>query len=178
MFIRYWDREFPKPDILYHSLARANFFKLSLLIFDQFWSCGTVIGLGSQISGQTTCRITPGELMQTMWQDLRYGARMLVRNPGFTLIAVITLALGIGANTTIFSFINGLVLRPIPGVREPKRLVAVYTSDYSSGPYGTSSYLDYVDFRDQAEAFSGLAAYAERMLILTGGDEAERLRGV
>jgi predicted permease len=117
--------------------------------------------------------------MQTMWQDLRYSARMLVMNPGFTLIAVITLALGIGANTTIFSFLNGLVLRPIPGVREPERLVAVYTSDSSSGPYGVSSYPDYVDFRDEADAFSGLAAYMSAgMLILTGGDEAERLRSV
>jgi hypothetical protein len=89
--------------------------------------------------------------MQTVWQYLHYGARMLLKNPGFTLIAVITLAVGIGANTTIFSFLNGLVLRPIPGVKEPEGLVAVYTSDYSSGPYGTSSYLDYVDFRDQAE---------------------------
>src|SRR5262245_52678608 len=116
--------------------------------------------------------------MHTLLQDLRYGARMLINNPALTLIAGITLALGIGANTTIFSFLNGLVLRPIPGVKEPERLVAVHTSDYSSGPYGSSSYLDYVDFRDQAEAFSGLAAYAERMIILTGGDEAERLRGV
>ncbi len=115
--------------------------------------------------------------MQTLWQDLRYGARMLLKKPGFALIAVITLALGIGANTTIFSFVNGLVLRPISGVKEPERLVAVYTSDYSSGPYGGSSYPDYVDFRDQATGFSGLAAYDETVLILTGGDEAERLSG-
>jgi len=115
--------------------------------------------------------------MNTLWQDLRYGARMLLKKPGFTSIAVITLALGIGANTTIFSFINGLALRPIAGVKEPERLVGVYTSDYSSGLYGSSSYPDYVDFRDQAEGFSGLAAYDGATLTLTGGDEAERLRG-
>src|SRR5262245_47602382 len=80
--------------------------------------------------------------MHTLLQDLRYGARMLINNPALTLIGGITLALGIGANSTIFSYINGLVLRPIPGVKEPERLVAVYTSDYGSGIYGRSSYPD------------------------------------
>src|SRR5262245_522877 len=116
--------------------------------------------------------------MHTLLQDLRYGARMLINNPALTLIAGITLALGIGANSTIFSFINGLVLRPIPGVKEPERLVAVYTSDYSSGIYGRSSYLDYTDFRDQADGFSDLAAYRNTTLTLTGNDDAERINGV
>jgi predicted permease len=115
--------------------------------------------------------------MSTLWQDLRYGLRMMWKSPGFTLVAVLALALGIGANSTIFSFINGLLLRPIVGVRAPERLVAVYTSDYSSGLYGGSSYPDYVDFRNQADAFDGLAAYDETMLIMAGGDETERLRG-
>ncbi len=115
--------------------------------------------------------------MSTFWQDLRYGARMLVKAPSYSLIAIITLALGIGANTTIFSFVNGIALRPIVGVKDPERLVGVYTSDYSSGIYGSSSYPDYADFRDQAESFSGLAAYDDTVLTLTGVDEAERLRG-
>ena len=115
--------------------------------------------------------------MNTLWQDLRYGLRMLIKSPGFTLVAVVALALGIGANSTIFSFINGLLLRPIAGVSAPERLVAVYTSDYSSGPYGGSSYLDYVDFRDQADAFAGLAAYEETVMNVAGDDAAERLGG-
>jgi len=115
--------------------------------------------------------------MNTLWQDVRYGLRMIAKSPGFTLLAVLALALGICANTTIFSFINGLILRPLAGVKEPERLVAVYTSDYSSGPYGGSSYPDYLDFRNQADAFAGLAAYQETVLNLTGSAEAERLRG-
>jgi predicted permease len=115
--------------------------------------------------------------MSTLWQDLRYGVRMITKSPGFTLLAVMALALGICANTTIFSFVNGLVLRPLIGVKEPERLVAVYTSDFSSGLYGGSSYPDYLDFRNQADAFEGLAAYEETVLNLTGGAEAERIRG-
>ena len=115
--------------------------------------------------------------MGTLWQDLRYGARMLWKSPGFTAVAVVVLALGIGANTTIFSMINGLLLRPLTGVESPERLVAVYTSDFSSGLYGSSSYPDYVSFRDEAKAFESLAAYEGDVASLTGGDEPERLRG-
>ncbi len=115
--------------------------------------------------------------MSTLWQDVRYGLRMIAHNPGFTLVAVLALAIGIGANATIFSFINGVALRPIAGVSAPAQLVAVYTSDYSSGLYGGSSYPDYVDFRDQSDAFAGLAAYEETVLNLSGPDAAERVRG-
>src|SRR5262245_11278566 len=137
------------------------------------------LALGGPEQVKERCRDARGtRWLEDMLQDLRYGARMLLNKPGFTLISVITLALGIGANATIFSFINGLALRPIVGVKEPERLVAVYTSDYSSGQlYSDSSYPDYVDFRDQADVFSGLAAYSETTLTLTGADEAERLRG-
>jgi predicted permease len=113
----------------------------------------------------------------TILQDIRYGFRMIAKAPAFTVLAILALALGICANTTIFSFINGLVLRPLTGVRDAERLVAVYTSDYSSGLYGSSSYPDYIDFRDQAAAFEGLAAYDQTVLNATGETDAERLRG-
>ncbi|HKP82094.1 MAG TPA: ABC transporter permease [Pyrinomonadaceae bacterium] len=113
----------------------------------------------------------------TILQDIRYGLRMIAKAPGFTLLATLALALGICANTTIFSFINGLILRPLTGVKEPDRLVAVFTSDYSSGLYGGSSYPDYVDLRDQADVFAGLAAFDQTTLNASGENEAERLRG-
>src|SRR5215217_3884466 len=113
----------------------------------------------------------------TIVQDLRYGLRMIAKAPGFTLLAMLALALGICANTTIFSLINGLLLRPLTGVKDPDRLVAVYTADYSSGLYGGSSYPDYIDFRNQADAFENLAAHTQTVMNATGETDTERLRG-
>lgn len=113
--------------------------------------------------------------MRSLIRDVRYGLRTLARTPGFTAAAVLTLALGIGANTAIFSFIHAVLLRDLP-VEEPGRVVAVYTSDYSSGIYGTSSYPDYADLRQQADSFSGLAAYADFLAVdLKAGDTVERI---
>lgn len=115
--------------------------------------------------------------MDTMLRDLRYALRTLLKSPGFTVVAVVTLALGIGGTTAIFSVVNTVLLRPLPGVVEPDRLVAVYTSDYSSGVYGTSSHPDFRDYREQVTAFSGLAAFtgfaAEMNLSASG--EPERI---
>src|SRR5262244_324150 len=98
-----------------------------------------------------------GGAMRTLWQDLRYGARTLRKNPSFTLIAVITLALGIGANTVIFNFINAAVLKPMP-VREPGRLVAVYPTT-KEGELSAFSWPDYVDYRDRNEVFAALVGF-------------------
>ncbi|HEV2836576.1 MAG TPA: ABC transporter permease [Pyrinomonadaceae bacterium] len=115
--------------------------------------------------------------MDNLIKDIRYGVRMIAKAPGFTLLATLALALGVCANTTIFSLINGFVLRPLTGVKDPERLVAVYTSDYSSGLYGSSSYPDYVDFLNQSDVFEDLAAYDQTVLNATGETDAERLRG-
>ncbi len=92
--------------------------------------------------------------MASMLTDLRFGARLLFRAPGFTLVAVASLALGIGANAAIFGAINGLLLKPVAAVA-PDRLVAIFTSDFSGPTYGASSYADAVDFARGTPALAG-----------------------
>jgi putative ABC transport system permease protein len=107
-------------------------------------------------------------LMQTLWQDLRYGARMLLKKPGFTLIAVLTLALGIGANTAIFSVVNAVLLRPLP-YAEPERLVALWESDTQRPESRNSiSYPNFFDWRAQSKSFERMASYYTKDMSLTG----------
>ncbi len=103
-------------------------------------------------------------MIENMLKDLRYGMRTLLKNPGFTTVAVLSLALGIGVNTTIFSLVNAVLLRPLP-VHDPASLVDVYTGD-SDYPYVPSSYPDFRDFRDQSTVFDGLVAYQVSFLNL------------
>src|SRR5690242_11531217 len=114
--------------------------------------------------------------MQTLWQDLRYGARMLMKQPGFTLIAVLTLALGIGANTAIFSYANALLWRPLGGISEPERLVMLGRTMNGQG-FDTFSWPNYADLRAQNTRLAGLAAYYSTALHLSTGNDAERVRG-
>ncbi|HZF37447.1 MAG TPA: ABC transporter permease [Blastocatellia bacterium] len=116
--------------------------------------------------------------LEDLWQDLRYGARMLVKNPGFTLVAVITLALGIGANTAIFSVVNGVLLRPLP-YKDPQRLVMVFAprrldqeSLISSGGFTV--------LRGQNQVFEQVAAFLPMLdsSSITGDGDPEFLGGV
>src|SRR5262245_34775506 len=110
--------------------------------------------------------------VETAFQDLRYGLRMLRRNPGFTFVAVLTLALGIGANSAIFSVVNAVLLQSLP-YRDPDNLwqLSIYRGavigDFAVGP-------EYLEWRDQAKAFEQIAAYRFDTADLTGSGEPER----
>src|SRR5262245_53319153 len=91
------------------------------------------------------------KMIADLWQDLRYGARMLLRQPVFTLIAVLTLGLGIGANTAIFSLVNAVLLRPLP-FAEPERLVWTW-GEFSGGNRASTSSPDFLDYRAQSRSF-------------------------
>jgi len=106
--------------------------------------------------------------MGTLLQDARYGLRVLARSPGFTAVVAITLALGIGANSTIFSWINSTLIDPVPGVADTSKLVSVMRGDRSEHPTPPFSYPDYVDLRARTQSLSGLIAYHWDSVSLTG----------
>jgi putative ABC transport system permease protein len=115
--------------------------------------------------------------MNTMWQDLRYGARMLAKKPGFALIAVLTLALGIGANTAIFSVANAALLKPLP-YPQSERLVFIYEQRIAQGRLqGLIAPANYFAWEEQNRSFARMAAYTEALFNLTGDGEPERVWG-
>ena len=90
--------------------------------------------------------------------ELRQALRVFRRSPGFVSAVVVTLAVGIGGSTAIFSLINGLLLRPLPGIETPSRIGAVRTSEYGGG-FGVSAYMDFLDFAERSRSFESLTAY-------------------
>lgn len=116
-----------------------------------------------------------GAAVDTLARDVRQSVRSLRRAPLFTAVAVLTLALGLGANTAIFSVIDAMLLRPLPGVREPDRLVA-FERVQPTDVFDNFGYPDYLDYRDRARTLSGVAAYTGSILNF-GTGTAERIRG-
>ncbi|HEX9759932.1 MAG TPA: ABC transporter permease, partial [Candidatus Acidoferrales bacterium] len=117
--------------------------------------------------------------METFWQDVRFAARALLKNPAFAAVAILTLALGIGANTAIFSVVNGVLLRPLP-YPDPGRLTMVWMDNPRMNVHDDiTSYPNYQDWRDRNRSFEQMAAYTGygAAFNLTGFDEPERLRG-
>ncbi|HEX2254789.1 MAG TPA: ABC transporter permease [Thermoanaerobaculia bacterium] len=116
--------------------------------------------------------------MERLLQDLRYSLYRLAKNPGFTLVALLTLALGIGANSAIFSVVDGVLLRPLP-FDEPDRLLGVFTINRPDGSPTASSAPDFTDVRDQVGAFESAAAYRfDSRITLTGSGDPEQLAGL
>jgi putative ABC transport system permease protein len=118
--------------------------------------------------------------METLYQDLKYGIRVLGKNPGFTIVAILALALGIGANSAIFTVVNAVVLRPL-SFEDPERLVTVWeTSPRSSADSNNPievSIGDYLDFREQNQVFDGIGAFYHNNFTISGTEEPEQVQG-
>jgi putative ABC transport system permease protein len=115
--------------------------------------------------------------MQTLWQDLRYGARMLLKNPGFTAIAIITLALGIGANAAIFSVVNTVLLRPLP-FKDPDRLMWIRETWLPKFPEFSVSPGNFLDWKKQNTVFERLVAFNGLSFNMVGMGDPEQIRGM
>jgi predicted permease len=115
-----------------------------------------------------------GRWLEALWQDTRYGARMLLKHPGFSLVAILTLALGIGANTAIFSIVNGVLLRPLP-YPEPERLDTVFQQNSSMNRFGISV-ADFQGIEREYAKIGSVAAFTHRAVTLTGGERPEQIK--
>lgn len=135
----------------------------------QFGNSGYIKDLSWDVRG--------GGIIEKVWQDLRFGARQLRESPGFTFVALASLALGIGANTVIFSLISTMLLRPLP-IREPERVFAIHQGKQNDPSYSQSmSYLNYRDIRDRNRALSGMTAYRFDPVSLGHDGNSERVWG-
>ena len=115
--------------------------------------------------------------MSSFWQDVRYSLRMIAKAPGFAMIAILTLALGIGANTTIFSWINSALLNPVPGLASPSEVVALTLSKPGDNPF-PFTYPDVEAVRDGQQSFTGITACNFALMSLTGKGKPERVWGM
>src|SRR5437870_9144098 len=115
--------------------------------------------------------------METLAQDARYAVRMLLKNPGFTLVAALALALGIGANTAIFSVINAVMIRPLP-YRDASRLMAVWEDNRTRGNHqNVISPANFMDWKEQSDVFEDMAALSDSRFNLSCGAGAEEVPG-
>ena len=113
--------------------------------------------------------------MDSLLQDLRYAVRTLVERPGFTVVAVLTIALGVGGTTAMFGVVDAVLLRPLP-YAEPDRLVMLWTRT-PGGPQAAASWPEFVDWREQSHSFADMAVWRGQSVSLTGGAEPERVVG-
>ena len=116
--------------------------------------------------------------METLLRDIRYGVRSLLKRPGFTAVAAITLALGIGATTTIFSVVNGILLRPLPGIARPDRLIDVHATAPGGSSFHSFSRAEFLYYREQTNLLNGLLAYTGAPFNMNSGGQPERVYGM
>src|SRR6266571_3246650 len=114
--------------------------------------------------------------METLLRDIRYGIRSLLKRPGFTFIAVLALALGIGANTAIFSLVRGVVLRPLP-FNEPERLIGIRESKVGEGHSNPMAWRSFAEFRDRAQSLESITAYVNWNPDIEQADGTVRVQG-
>jgi putative ABC transport system permease protein len=115
--------------------------------------------------------------MENLIQDVRYGVRMLLKAPGFSIVATIALALGIGANTAMFSVVNAVLLKPLP-YPQAEQLMVIWETDYTRGQtQGSASYPDFADWREQNHVFQGMASFHNSEFIMTGHGDPKKLLG-
>ena len=167
-------------ELLYAGMPKAEARQLALaelsegdLLERKLRRVARAVSQGPEILGASV----GGNIIAGLWQDLRYGARVLRKNLGFAVVAVLTLALGIGANTAIFSLANALLFRPPQGVYKAEDVIQLGRT-LNGSDFSTFSYPDYVDCRNQNTSFVELAAYRQTGLYLTTGGTPERLTGM
>jgi putative ABC transport system permease protein len=116
-----------------------------------------------------------GHGLETLWQDVRYGWRVLQHSPGFAVVAALTLAIGIGANAAIFSAVDAFLLRPLP-YSDPNGIVMVWDTDPNRNLYrATASPAEFLDWRDMNHVFGELSAWRPSFVTNTGGGEPEQV---
>src|SRR5437016_12846508 len=131
------------------------------------------------MSNRTYMTYTTYLTMDTLRHDIRYAIRTIIKSPGFTSVSVIALALGIGANTAIFSVVNALLLRPLP-YKDASRLMRLWPTGPKGdrAPYAVMSYPNLIDWREQNHSFEQVEGYVPRSFNLTGGDQPQRVYGL
>src|SRR5438309_3673262 len=143
------------------------------LRFGSVW--GTAVA-SNQKPGTTNRK--PGGSMETLFQDIRYSIRLMIKSPGFTFVALIALALGIGANTAIFTVVNAVLLRPLP-YADAGRLVTVYATNPVQGQSRVPlSVADFLDWRARNQTFESVAAYSNAPLNYNDGEAPEQIQGL
>lgn len=135
----------------------------------RFGNVGVIKDLGRDIKG--------GGFMETLLQDIRFGLRMLIKKPGFTFVAVLTLGLGIGANAAIFSLVNTVLLRPLP-IARPEQVVTLNFGVPGRGVFPLLGYPEYTDYRDRNQTLAGLAACGMAPVSLSSNGITERIFGL